>query len=437
MMKTQSSLEDRVVEEVRGSRDELIALTKELISYDTTARAPGDPARDEAVLQRVLERRLLAIGAETDLWEADPPGAGNPLGIPADLNFVGRPQLAARIAGAGGGRSLLLNGHIDAVDPGPREEWTTDPFRGDVREGLLYGRGANDMKGGLASFVVALEALHRSDLRLRGDVVFCSNTDEESTGAGGWSCVRHGVAADAGLCAEPSDFDAWTACRGLSVATLKVLGRAGHIDMPQASWREGGAVNAIEKMTPLLVSLERLRECWRERSDHQHSLLSPGGVLPTIVRGGEWESIYPASCEVFVCVHYLPGHVDRGGTGLRVREEVMEWVREAASSDPWLTEHEPEWTWTSDFPPCELPTDHEITTTVLKAAADVGRQGRVAGMDSWHDAATFTLYADTPTVSFGPGDLHHAHCADEFVPVDDLVDHCAATALSVMRWCSV
>lgn len=436
-MRAQSALEDRVVEEIQGCRDELVALTSELIAYDTTARSPGDPARDEAVLQRALESRLLAIGAETDLWEADSPGAGNPLGIPADLDFAGRPQLAARIPGAGGGRSLLLNGHIDAVHPGPREEWTADPFRADVREGLLYGRGANDMKGGLATFVVALEALHRAGARLRGDVVFCANTDEESSGAGGWACVCRGVRAQAGICSEPSNFDAWTACRGLTIGRLKVAGRAGHVEMDQAHWREGGAVNAIEKMAPLLISLERLRENWRVRSDHQHALLSPGGAIPTIVRGGTWEAMYPASCEAVVDVQYLPGHIDQDGTGQQVREEVMEWVREAASLDPWLAEHEPEWAWKCDFPPCELPTDHAIATIVLQAASDVGRQGRAAGMDSWHDAATFSLYADTPTLSFGPGDLHHAHCADEFVPVDDLVDHCAATALSVMRWCGI
>jgi acetylornithine deacetylase len=144
------------------------------------------------------------------------------------------------------------------------------------------------MKGGLASFVVALEALHRMGVRLRGNVVFCANTDEESSGAGSWACVSHGVAADAGLCAEPSGFDAWVACRGSTAAVLKVQGRTGHVDLPPVDWRDGGAVNSIERMLPLVESMRRLREEWMSRADQQHPLLSPGGIVPTMVNGGSW-----------------------------------------------------------------------------------------------------------------------------------------------------
>ena len=359
------------------------------------------------------------------------------MGIAPDLSFAGRPQLIARLKGAGGGRSLLLNGHIDAVDVAPRQDWTSDPFHGEVRDGLLYGRGANDMKGGLASLVLALETIHREGVRLRGDLVFCANTDEESTGAGGWACAGHDVRADAGLCAEPSDFDAWTSCRGSTSALLQVQGRAGHVEFPQPDWRLGGAVNAVEKMLPLLGALERLRERWRTSGDHRHALLSPPAAAPTLISGGTWAYTYPASCEATIAVQYLPGQADAEGTAAAVRAEVMGVVGAVARLDPWLAEHPPEWTWLSDFPPREVAPDHDIVTTTLEAAADVGRRGRVAGLDSWDDAATFTRFGGTPTISFGPGGHHSAHAVDEFVPVADLVDHCAACALLVMRWCGV
>jgi len=432
-----SELEERVVDAVRESRPDLIALTSELVSYDTTARhSPDDPARDEVKLQAALERRLRALGATTEVWEPDAPGPDNPMEIAADLSFAGRPQLLARIFGAGGGRSLLLNGHIDAVDVAPREEWSSDPLRAEVRDGRLYGRGSNDMKGGLASFVVALEALHRVGVRLRGDVLFCADTDEESSGAGGWACVAHGVGADAGLCAEASDFDAWTACRGSTSALLRVRGRAGHVEMPQPEWRDGGAVNAIEKMFPLLDALQRLQAEWRTSSHLQHLLLSPPGVLPTTIKGGSFMYTYPEYCEAFIAVQYLPGQADEHGKATAVRKGIMDWVAAAAAADPWLAENPPAWTWLSDFPPRELAADHEIVTTTLASAKDVGREGRVAGLDSWDDAATFTRFGGTPTISFGPGG-RHAHAVDEFVPVEDLVDHCAASALAMMRWCGV
>ena len=111
----------------REARDEVVGLLGELVACDTTARLPGDPARDEEKLQRLLVARLEALGAGCDLWEPAPTGEGSRF-VPAGLDFAGRPQLAAVLPGAGGGRSLLLNGHIDAVDVAPREQWLSDPF---------------------------------------------------------------------------------------------------------------------------------------------------------------------------------------------------------------------------------------------------------------------------------------------------------------------
>jgi acetylornithine deacetylase len=437
-MRLRSELEERVAEAVRESRNELTALTSELVAYDTTARhSPDDPARDEVKLQQALEKRLRAIGAATELWEPDSPSPDNAMNIAADLRFDGRPQLVARIAGSGGGRSLLLNGHIDAVDVAPREEWASDPFRAEIRDGNLFGRGSNDMKGGLASFVVALETLHRVGLRLRGDVVFCANTDEESYGAGGWACVSHGVRADAGLCAEPSNFHAWTACRGALCALLRVRGRAGHVELPQRDWQQGGAVSAIERMLPLLDAIRSLREQWGTNRDHKHALLSPPAIVPTIIKGGTWAYTYPEYCETVIAIQYLPGQADEDGRAAAVQEEIMDWVGSAAAADPWLVENPPAWTWLSNFPPREVAPDHEIVAMTLASAKDVGRESHVAGLDSWDDAATFTRFGGTPTIAFGPGDLRYAHAVDEFVPVEDLVDHCAASALIAMRWCGV
>ena len=226
-MELKSSLEERVVEGVREARDELIGLAAELVACDTTARLAGDPARDEEKLQRLLAARLEALGAAPDLWEPAPTGAGDRF-VPAGLDFVGRPQLVATLPGSGGGRSILLNGHIDAVDVEPRDQWLSDPFVLTERDGYLFGRGANDMKGGVAGLVIALEALRRQGVRLAGDAVFCTVTDEESSGAGGRAAVAHGVRADAGIAAEATDFDAWVSCRGTVTPTITVPGRAGH-----------------------------------------------------------------------------------------------------------------------------------------------------------------------------------------------------------------
>jgi len=428
-------LEELVVADVRARRDELCDVVARLVALDTTAREPGDPARDEAALQMLLAERLAALGATVDLWEPEPTGKGNRF-VPDDLDFVGRPQLAATLPGAGGGRSLLLNGHIDVVGVEPREQWSSDPRVATERDGRLYGRGVNDMKGGIAAMVVALESLQRAGVRLRGDVVFCTVTDEESSGAGGRAAVARGVGADAGLCAEATDFDAWVACRGTVTPTITVEGRAGHAEMPQPHWSDGGAVNAIEKIVPVLEGVRALREDWRTRADHRHPLLAPGDIVPVLIGGGTWIVTYPHSCSLTCDITYLPGHVDEAGTGRRVEDEVARRLQAAVAADPWFTDHPLRIQWSDDVVPAEIPGDHPLVELALEVAHTFGHAGRVAGLDSWHDAASFTR-GGTPCFSFGPDGIGSAHAVDECVTIDALVDFCAATAVTAMRWCGV
>ena len=428
-------LEEDVAERVRDGRDELVGLVAELVACDTTARSHKDPPRDEAQLQGILAARLKALGANVDLWEPEPTGQGNRF-VPDDLDFGGRPQLAARLAGTGTGRSLLLNGHIDAVTPGPLESWASDPFRAQVRDGVLYGRGVNDMKGGLAALLFALECLARAGVRLRGDVVYCANTDEESSGAGSLACIAHGVRADAGICAEPTGFDAWVTCRGTVCPIITVPGRAGHAEIPHPHWSEGGAVNAIEKAQVVLDAIKALREEWRGRADKRHPLLSPGDIVPTLIDGGVWVVTYPPSCTITCDAQYMPGDVDEEGTGKAVEREIMAWIDAAAAADPWLREHPLQWGWMEDVVPGEMPADHALVELALATGAQLGRRGRVAGLDSWHDAAHFSR-SGTPTFSYGTDGAETAHAVDESVPIDDLVDHCAIVALAAMRWCGV
>jgi len=436
MADLRSALEERVVTRARAARDEVVGLLGELVACDTTARGSDDPPRDEERLQGILARRLETLGAEVDLWEPPSTGTGN-RHVPDDLHFTGRPQLAARLRGAGGGRSLLMNGHIDAVDVEPREKWTFDPFTVTEQDGRLYGRGTADMKGGIAALVIGLEALRRSDVRLLGDVVFCTVTDEESSGAGGFAAVARGVTADAGICAESTGFEAWVACRGTVTPYITVRGRAGHAEVRQPHWRDGGAVNAIEKAVSVVQAAQRLRDEWRDRPDQQHPLLSPGDIVPTTVKGGTWEVTYPESCRLCFDVTYLPDRLDAEGTGKAVEAEIAAWMERAVAADPWFAEHPLEIEWSVDVVPAEMPADHPLAVATLDAGAGLGRPGRAAGLDSWHDAATFTRRGGTPTFSYGADGLATAHTIDEWIAADELVDAAAIYALAAMRWCGV
>jgi len=423
---------------IRKRREELLQLADALIACDTTTRrGRGEEApRDEEKIQRILAEQLESMGAQADLWEPEPIRPDNRYFKEA-IDFRGRPQLLATVKGAGGGRTLLLNGHIDVVTAEPLDKWSVDPFRGTVKDGLLYGRGACDMKGPLAAIVFALKMLKEAGVRLRGDVVFCSNTDEESTGVGGYACALRGLYADGGISGEPSGFDLWVACRGGYYATVGIPGRAGHAEMPHRHWRAGGAVNPIDKLPLVLDAVRRLREDWRLRPDKQHPLLSGGDIVVTMVKAGVWEATLPSECELAMGVFFSPHEVDTSGSGAHVRREVEEQINKAAAADPWLASHPLRWKWSTETYPAQVDAREAIVEITQQVAHELRRAGRIAGLDSWHDAATFTKFAGIPTISFGPPDLEHAHTVDESVPVDDLVDYAAAIAMIAMRFCSV
>ena len=125
--------------------------------------------------------------------------------------------------------------------------------------------------------------------------------------------------ADAGIVPEPTAFDVWIACRGSVYPTITVEGRPGHAELRQPHWRDGGAVNAIEKAQIVLDAIGRLREEWRTRADLQHPYLSPPDIVPTLMRAGEWSVTYPASCEITSAVLFPPALADADGYGSRVR----------------------------------------------------------------------------------------------------------------------
>lgn len=432
-----SSLERRVSDEIERRRSELVDLLATLVGFDTRAPDADLAPREEAALQGYLADRLRAAGLSTELWEPDaaslPP---HRYPIPDGYHFRGRPQLVGRRAGAGGGRSLLFNGHIDVVNAEPRELWSSDPFRADVRDGRLYGRGACDMKGGVAAMVFATEVLSDLEVPLGGELIVNTVTDEESTGAGSLASVARGVAADGGIVPEPTALTAWLGTRGSLMPEIVVPGRAGHAGFPHPHWSAGGPVNAVEKMQVVLAALQALREEWRDRPDTPHAYLHTGTIVPTGFDGGQWIVSYPASATLRCHVQYLPGQADGDGSGDAVMREIEERVQAAARADPWLAAHPPAFTWHGDMPPAFHGPRSPISATTLDAMEALGLGREIASRTTWFDAATFSA-AGTPTIGFGPGAIASAHAVDEFVPLDELVRSAQVLAVAAMRFCGV
>jgi acetylornithine deacetylase len=418
---------------------ELVELVRALVRFDTTSvdLSPGSSRteNEERELQALVAQRLERIGAGVDQWEPDPAAfAGHPM-MPPWHHWRGRPLTVATLRGTGGGRSLVINGHVDVVDPGEEDRWTSPPFAADVREGRVYGRGAVDMKGGLGAALFALEALHACGIELAGDVVFEAVTDEETCAMGTVAAIARGYRADAGLVPEPTGFDLWIATRGLLHGTLTAEGRSAHAEMNQPHWREGGGVNAIQKAAFLLGALDRLSAEWASRPDKRHPLLGAPSINPTIIRGGSFISNVPERCDVAVNTTYLPANADADGYGSVPRGEIERAVSDAAAADEWLAGHTPAWSWYTDYPPSEIDPDTAIVGAVQAAARELGVDAAARGIDTTYDGALLTRFAQTPSPAFGPGDLARAHAPDEWVGIDELVACARLYARVVMAWC--
>ena len=430
-------LEREVVDEVARRRDALCALLAELVAFDTRVPGPDLAARDEAALQAHVAARLRAAGLAVRVWEPDPgdlPPSRYP--IPAGHDFRGRPQLVATARGAGGGRSLLLTGHVDVVTAEPVERWSHPPFEPVLRDGRLYGRGACDMKGGVAAMLVAAEAIRALGVPLAGDLIVSTVTDEESTGAGSLAVAASGLRADGGIIPEPTGLQAWLGARGSLMPSITVEGRAGHAGLPRAHWTEGGGVNAIEKLQVVLAALEQLREEWQLRPDCRHEVLAPADIVPTAVAAGQWMVSHPAGATLDCHVQYVPAQADPDGCGTLVEREIEERVMTACRADPWLAAHPPRFTWPGDVPPGFIPPDAPVAAAALGAmeTLDLGRA--VARRTTFFDGPTFTR-AGIPTIAFGPGDIGVAHAVDEHVPVDELVRAAQVLALVAVRFCGI
>ncbi|MBA2513003.1 MAG: ArgE/DapE family deacylase [Solirubrobacterales bacterium] len=425
--------ERQVTETLERRRGDIVDLAATLVGFDTTASRTGADGGEVPALQALLAARMQSAGFEVELFVPEPDDLPASRMLAAGHDMTGRPQLIARRPGTGDGRSLLLNGHVDVVEVGRREAWSSDPFRARLSAGRLYGRGACDMKGGVAAMVLAAEVLAELGVPLRGDLSLNTVTDEESTGAGSLACVARGLHADGCLIPEPTSGQVWLGSRGVLLPTVEVDGRAGHTGLARGDELDGPGVGAIERILPILEAMRGLREqWWAQRGPGE----TPGWIVPTHISAGEWIVTFPDSCSVQLHVTYGIGQADADGWGTAVEREVEARVRAAALADPWLAAHPPRVHWSTDVPSGTISADEPIVRTALGAAASLEHHTGITSQTTWIDAITFSR-SGTPAIGFGPGDLANAHTVDESIDVSELVRAAQALAVCAMRFCGV
>ncbi|PYM55742.1 MAG: hypothetical protein DMD79_22455 [Candidatus Rokuibacteriota bacterium] len=401
----------RILEEIVP--DEVIDLAKELVripSYTT----------DETPVARFLDGFFRRQGLESRLQEVDP----------------GRFQTIARLPGTGGGRSLMLNGHID-IDPIPGG-WIRDPWTPSIEGDRLYGAGIYNMKGGVTAMAMAAVAAKRAGIRLGGDLLVACVVGELQGGVGTVHLLRSGVRADLGLVPEPYGTDnIVTKHTGVAEFAVHVIGRSAHIS------RMEHGVNAISKMTRVIRALEGLR--FRGEPDPDLPGL-PRLLVGSIMggRGREWEirgpNIVPDVCSVFVDVRFPESMTPESALA-----DVRGALDALGAEDPDLR-YEIEFPMRPErramrevMPAMTMPIDHPLVQTLrANVRAIVGVDPRIGAILPRSYAGNDTAHlfrAGIPCCLYGPAGEHEETSADRWTPVSQIVDCTRVLAATAVDLC--
>ena len=387
---------------------------------------------NEAVVQRFVAEELRELGLEPDVWQIEHAQIASMPGYsPVEWSYEGRPNVAAVWrSSSGGGRSLALNGHIDVVPATPEHHWTYDPWGGEVADGRMYGRGAADMKGGVAAMIYAVRALREAGVELKGDVTLETVIEEECTGNGALAARARGYGADAALIPEPFGRRLLEAQVGVMWARVTVRGKGAHAERASAS------VNAVLKACRLLEAVKELEERVNEPAD-RHPLFEgvehPLNYNIGIVRGGDWASSVPEECIFEARLSCYPGE-DLEEVGSRFRNHLLE----AAKADPWLSENPPEVSFYAfRAEGCVVDSDEPIVQAMQGCDREVtGEEPGFFSFTGTTDARFFNLYHGMPATCYGPAGAN-LHAPDEWVDLESVREVTKVLALSTINWCGV
>lgn len=385
---------------------DLKACIEELVSFSSTQG-------EEAPLQRWLRGHLDDLGFETVTWTADAGVLATHPSFPddpAEIPVADRPSVAGilELGDPDAGPTLVLNGHCDVV-PAERDSWSSDPFEPTWDDGRLVGRGACDMKSGLATCIYSAAYLAETTSELDGRIVVESVVGEEEGGIGAAAAAMdnpYPFERDAAIVAEPTELRAVTAVEGSLMQRIHLEGRSAHA---ATRWRGESVLPHFEAIRQALCDLEEKR-CDRVSHPLYEAFEIPWPISVGTVNAGNWASSVPAELTAEVRTGVAPGE-----TVDTVEEEVAAAIEAVVETRPWLQAHPPRVErFSIQFEPAEVgasaPVVKALQASLSEADLPTEPTGATYGADSRHYEA-----AGIPTVLFGPGTIDVAHFPDESI----------------------
>ncbi len=422
---TEDTILERALEALDGEFGAAVIRLREMVAIESITGSEGE-------VQAWAKRRMEQLGLEVVMIQLeDSVLVSHPSAVEVPWSGEGRPNVLGQWRGTGGGRSLILNAHVDVVPPGPLESWTNPPFQPVICGERLYGRGAADMKGGWIAIWAALRALCTAGFEPAGDVFFMSVVEEEAGGTHGTlACLLAGVRADGMIITEPLWSHVVVGHPGVLYFSVRVPGKTAHAAVAHQG------VNALLESLPIVEALTALD---RERGEAHHMELFerlPGTEGRSVqlnvgtLRAGDWPSTVPGEAVIEGRISYLPGEQEEA-----VRAEVEAAVAKAAGTSPWLTRHPPQVEWRGWRGRPWLQDPSHPLVEVVEHAASAERGGPVplaadtAGLD-----ARFAGEFGIPCVVYGPRGGNE-HGADEWVNLKSVWQVARTLVRAVYRWC--
>ncbi|HEX7124510.1 MAG TPA: ArgE/DapE family deacylase [Thermodesulfobacteriota bacterium] len=399
-----------------------VAFLREIVSHRSELFA-------ERSVQLAMRQKLAAIGLEVDTFDADVAEIARRPGFsPIEWGFQGRPQVVGIWKGRGGGKTLVLNGHADIVPIEPVHHWTVDPLAGIVRDGRMYGRGTQDMKGGVAAMTFAVQAIREAGIRLKGDLLVQSVIEEEATGNGTLACIARGYAGDAALIPEPFDQKILIGHVGVLWVRAVIRGRAGH------AMGASKQVNAIDQMVKYHGWLRALEREWNARrhpafAEHDHPL----NFNPGVVQGGVWPSSVPSEVTLVTRFACYPDV-----TPDEAKREFLAFMAARQREDEWFRTNPIEFTWYGHHDHgYVVPKEDPFIQQVARAHTQVtGRPAEYTTVTGVTDTRFWAVHLGKPATCYGPigGNLH---AADEWVDLESVREVTRVIASVVLDFCGV
>ncbi|RXI95563.1 acetylornithine deacetylase [Anaerobacillus alkaliphilus] len=412
-----------VLEQMEDRKDELIELVKTLIAFET----PAPPARNTREAQDFVASYLNRLGFDIDMWDV----------YPNDPNVVGTLKGKA----SDYYKSLIVNGHIDVAEVNEDEEWEKDPFTPVVRDGVIIGRGAADMKGGLAGALFALKLLREAGIDFPGDIIFQSVIGEEVGEAGTLQCCQRGYKADFAVVVDTSDLhiqgQGGVITGWITVKSKQTFHDATRRNMIHAGGNLFGA-SAIEKMVKIIAGLQDLERHWAVTKSYEGFLPGTNTINPAVIEGGRHAAFIADECRLWITVHYYPNE-----TYEQVAKEIEDHIVSVANSDPWLKENPPIFTWGGTsmiedrgeiFPSLEVDPSHEAVQLLARTHTEVSGTKAVIDVSPTVTDGGWLGDAGIPTAIYGPGTLQYAHSVNEQVSIDQLVKFTKVMTQFIYNW---